>query len=112
MRAPHLNRALTLEEREGTPDGSGGYIDNWSSLGTLWAELKGIGGRDRSVDAVALSEARFKVTVRSAPAGSTERPSAGQRFRDGSRVFPILAVVDADPLGQWLTCYVREEVAR
>ena len=94
------------------PDGAGGFVESWNVLGELWVELKGASGRDRLVDGVALSDARSKVTLRAAPAGAAERPVAGQRFRDGSRVFPIVAVVDSDPLGRWLTCYVREEVAR
>ena len=57
MKAPHLNRALVLEGAQRTPDGAGGFIEAWSSLGTLWAEvLPGSGsdvlGEERMLSAV------------------------------------------------------------
>ncbi|MEM9708443.1 MAG: head-tail adaptor protein [Pseudomonadota bacterium] len=112
MKVPMLNRKFTLEAPEQTPDGLGGFLPGWIVLGSLWGELRGISGRDRDDRAAALSEARFRVTVRAAPAGASERPIPGQRLVSGTRIFPVLAVYDADPSGRWLTCYVREEAVR
>ncbi|MEL7025699.1 MAG: head-tail adaptor protein [Pseudomonadota bacterium] len=112
MRAPKLNRKFTLEAVSAAPDGSGGFVETWASLGTVWAELKGSSGRDQDIDEAALSRANFRITLRAAPAGASERPLPGQRFREGSRIFPILAVVDHDPDGRWLSCVVREEAVR
>ena len=112
MKVPNLNRRFTLEAANAVPDGAGGFLDTWAVLGTLWGELKGTGGRDIDVDAAALSQGRYRITVRAAPAGALERPRPGQRLREGPRVFPILAVVDIDPEGHWLSCVVREEEVR
>lgn len=112
MKAPKLNRRFTLEVANTAPDGSGGFIETWEALGTLWGELKGAGGRDVDIDAGAVSQGRFRVTVRSAPHGALERPLPGQRLREGQRMFPVIAVVDSDPDGRWLTCIVREELLR
>lgn len=48
-----------------------------------------------------------RVTVR-----AVARPKPGQRFREGSRVFAILAVAERDPAGRYLTCFCREEGPR
>ena len=37
-------------------------------------------------------------------------PVPQQRFRDGARVYNILAVTERDPDGLYLTCFSREEV--
>ena len=38
-RRPHLSRQLVLEDPRRLPDGAGGYVESWSALGTLWAEV-------------------------------------------------------------------------
>ncbi|MEL7459774.1 MAG: head-tail adaptor protein [Pseudomonadota bacterium] len=112
MKAPTLNRRFTLEAANTAPDGSGGFIETWETLGAVWGELKGTGGRDVDLDARAASQGRFRITVRAAPLGALERPLPGQRLREGGRVFPVIAVVDSDPEGRWLSCIVREELLR
>jgi head-tail adaptor len=42
--------------------------------------------------------------------GSDRRPRPDQRFREGARLFRILAVAEADAQGLYLTCFAREEV--
>lgn len=112
MTGPTLNRRFQLEAAETQPDGHGGFDQTWTVLGTLWGELRGMTGRDRERDAAAMSLADFRVTVRAAAPGAAERPVAGQRLREGPRVFHILSVVDRDVSGRWLTCFCREEVVR
>ena len=112
MTAPVLNRRFLLEAQDTQPDGQGGFEESWAALGTLWVELRGMTGRDRERETASLGVANFRITVRAAPFGSTERPVAGQRFREGARIFEILSVVDRDVEGRWLTCFCREEVVR
>ncbi|MFC3118295.1 head-tail adaptor protein [Jhaorihella thermophila] len=45
------------------------------------------------------------------PWGASMRPEAGQRFRDGARIFAIRAVAERDPDGRFLICFCDEEVA-
>jgi head-tail adaptor len=111
MRPPHLNRALVLEAVLRNPDGAGGYVETWSALGTLWAAFNPGSGSDVPGEEQILGAVRYRIAVRAAPSGSASRPKAGQRFREGDRVFPILAVAEADPAGRFLTCFAREEVA-
>lgn len=110
MTAPVLNRRLALEAAIRVPDGAGGHTLQWQVLGHLWAALKPGSGRERAGEFVTLATVPYRITVRAAPPGATSRPRADQRFRDGTRVFRILAVSEADPQGHYLTCFAHEEV--
>jgi head-tail adaptor len=112
MNAPNLNRALVLEGATRTPDGAGGYSEAWSALGTLWAEVLPGSGNDVLGEERMLSAVPYRVTVRGARVGAPSRPKAGQRFREGTRLFLIQAVTERDPQGRYLTCFAREEVPK
>ncbi|WP_317055021.1 head-tail adaptor protein [Roseovarius rhodophyticola] len=111
MNGPRLNRHLMLEHRERTPDGAGGFDDTWVSLGAVWADVQARTGRDASGEAVSLSTTVYRIIVRAAPYGAPSRPTPGQRFREGVRVFRIQAVAEADAQARYLTCFCEEEVA-
>ena len=111
MNAPYLNRALTLEAPVQVPDGAGGYTADWDVLGVVWGELKAGSGRERAAFAVTVSRVPYRITIRAMPYGAPSRPVAGQRFRDGGRVFHINAVAEKGHDGRFLTCHVEEEVA-
>jgi head-tail adaptor len=104
-----LNRKLILEEQQTVPDGAGGYATHWVALGTVWAEVKMGAGRERYADPLTVSQVLHRVTVRAAPSDAPSRPRATQRFRDGNRVFRILAVSERDALGRYLICLAQEE---
>lgn len=110
MRAPHLRRALVLEEALRAPDGAGGFTLSWAPLGTIWAEVAAGSGRDRAGEEVILGAVSWRITLRALPAGAALRPRPGQRFREGERSFAILAVAERDGDGRWLSCFCREEV--
>lgn len=112
MNAPHLNRALVLEGVVRTPDGAGGFTEVWTTLGTLWAEALPGSGSDVLGEERMLSAVPYRVTVRGAPFGAPSRPKAGQRLREGARLFLIQAVTERDPDGRFLTCFAREEVPK
>ena len=52
----------------------------------------------------------LRITVRAAAVGDARRPKPGQRFREGGRLFRILAVSERDTGGRYLACMAREEV--
>ena len=111
MMGMSLNRRLVLEERLETADGAGGLTQGWVALGTLWAAMDSRSGREVNRGAVRLSRAVYRVTVRAAAPGAPSRPRPDQRFREGTRVYRILAVSEHDPQARYLTCFVEEEVA-
>lgn len=107
--APKLCRRLVLEAPQQIPDGSGGLMDSWAPLGILWAEVKAGTGREIEENFLTLSYVPYRITVRAAPHASPRRPRPDQRFREGTRIFRILAVADADPGCRYLICHAREE---
>lgn len=109
---PALNRRLVLEAPERVADGAGGFAEVWQARGVLWAEMRAGLGRAGAGEEAALGLAGWRITVRAAPAGAPARPVPGQRFREGGRVFDILAVSERDGDGQYLVCTAREEVVR
>ncbi|WP_120500959.1 head-tail adaptor protein [Roseovarius sp. EL26] len=111
MKRVHLSRKLVLEAPERAPDSAGGYVESWVAIGTLWAEITARSGREAAGAATNLSQSGYRIVVRAAPVGTTARPLAGQRLRDGDRVFAIEAVNERDVHGRFLTCYAQEEVA-
>lgn len=110
MILPNLNRRLSLETPQKVPDGAGGFTVNWFSLGTLWAEVDARTGRERAEGAAPISAVSYRITVRAAPIESPSRPKPEQRFRDGSRIFWIRAVIEDSSTNKYLTCLADEEV--
>jgi len=111
MTVPVLSHALTLEAPEHVSDGAGGFHQVWSALGVHWAEISMRTGRETATSGTAISRLTCQITVRGAPVGNPERPKPQQRFRAGTRVFPIEAVAERDPEGRYLICYAVEETA-
>lgn len=111
MSAPVLNRPLMLEERGQVADGAGGFVESWTELGSLWADVQLRSGRDASGLDAALGLTSYRIVVRGAPQGAVSRPRPGQRFRDGSRYFAVHAVSEEGPDGRFLICFAEEELA-
>ena len=110
MNVPMLNRPLVLETPERVPDGAGGYVEGWTALGTLWAQVEARTGRETATAGAPISRMAWKIVVRGAAFGAPERPKPEQRFRDGDRVYVIQAVAERDPEGRYLTCFADEEL--
>ena len=108
MSAPRLNRKLVLEERARVPDSMGGFAESWTSKGAIWANLDGRSAVERRIGARTLPVVKYRIITRAAPFGADSRPRPEQRFRDGSRVFDILAVGDYDVAGHYLEIWAEE----
>jgi head-tail adaptor len=104
-----LKRELVLEAEVAAADGAGGFAQSWVEVGRLWAEVVPGSGVLSAGEEVPLARQPLRITVRGAAVGAPSRPVAGQRFRDGARVYAILAVTERDPDGRWLVCAAREE---
>ncbi len=108
--AVRLNRKLVLEEAQRAPDGAGGQVETWVALGTVWASVSAGAGREQGGQLVTVSKVPYRIVVRAEPEGSPARPKPDQRFRDGGRIFRILAVAEHDAAAHYLMCHAREEV--
>lgn len=106
-----LSRSLVLEARERTPDGAGGFSESWVRVGTLWASVTPRVAREDFLGAVERPRVRYRIIVRGAPVGAARRPRPDQRLREGSRIFDILTVTEADPAGRYLEVLAEEGLA-
>ena len=111
MKQLNLNRKLVLEDPQRVPDDAGGFATDWQPLGTVWASISPGTGRERALHQLPRSHVPLRVFVRAAPVASPSRPVAGQRFREGSRIYNINAVTEKDQSGRYLLCHADEEVA-
>ena len=107
--AYRLNRKLVLEMPARMPDGAGGFVQSWMPLGSLWAHVIARTGREAAGVASPMSRVAYKIIVRAASVGSTQRPYPDQRFREGDRLFRIVAVTEDDADGRYLVCTAQEE---
>jgi head-tail adaptor len=107
--AGDLTRRLVLEAPASVVDATGGQVIVWTALGEVWAEMRVVSGRERREDPVRLGVTGWRVRLRASAPDSLARPRAGQRFREGPRVFAILSVAEADGGGRWLECRCEEE---
>ncbi len=112
MTPPVLDRRLVLETPQQIPDGAGGYQTSWVALGTLWAQIRPGTGRETRGPAAPMSRVPYRIVLRAASPGSDARPRAGQRLREGGRLFAVLAVAEADPAGRYLTVQAEEETVQ
>lgn len=106
-----LNRLLVLEDRQRIPDDAGGFSETWVALGEVWAEVRVRTGRGTEYGLLPTARTAYRIVVRGAPFGVPSRPMAGQRFREGDRLYQIEAVAERDPEGRYLICFATEEVA-
>lgn len=111
MKIPNLTQPMTLEEALRVSDGAGGYTETWVGLGVVWAHIRAGSGREKADASATISSVPYRITVRAAPHGATNRPRADQRFRLGARLFNIVAVIEADSAGRHLVCHAVEEVS-
>lgn len=105
-----LNRRLELEAPQHSPDGAGGRVRGWSTLGVLWGRVEPRSGRFAEGAVGAVSRRGFRITLRAAPVGHGARPVPGQRLRMGQRLFRIEAVTEREPEALYLICDCEEEV--
>jgi len=110
MARPRLSRPLVLEAPDRAPDGAGGFTQVWTVRGTLWAEITPRSGGGSGDQPLRLSRTTYRLTVRAAPQGAPSRPEAGQRLRDGTRLFHVLAVTESEAGAGYLTLWSEEEV--
>lgn len=110
MSGVKLNHRALLEVAESSPDGAGGFDLSWRTLGELWAMVEPRSGRLTSGDVSPVSLLSYRVTVRAAPVGQSNRPLPGQRFSVGGRFLAINAVHALDTDSRYLVCHCEEEM--
>lgn len=91
LKAGSLNRRVSIEVLESTPNGSGGFYSAWVPLMTVWAEVIALRGGEALVQNVQRSTQLFRVTIR----WRSDVTSANRLMLDG-RAMNIISCEDVD----------------
>lgn len=106
MTAPgELRHRLVLEEPLETPDGAGGMTRTYQSLAPLWAKVVPVSARDQVVAAAPGATVTHRIVIRRRDDVTTRH-----RFRDGTRVFRIITLREADGSGRFTEIGAEERV--
>jgi len=98
-----LRHRLTLEELSRVADDGGGFTESWVAVATIFADLRPISGSER-VEADRLTGSVTHGVVLRYRAGVVP----AMRFREGTRIFQIVMVIDVEERRRWLRCLCEE----
>jgi SPP1 family predicted phage head-tail adaptor len=98
-----LRHRVTLERPERTSDGAGGFIRSWAEEAALWADIRPSSGGERVEADRMAGRLSHEISLRYRPGVVPE-----MRFRQGTRLFHILAVIDVEERRRWLKCLCEE----
>lgn len=97
-----LNKRITIQERTLTQDGYGQELDDWISKGTVWANVKPIGGREKLrsgvVDSVLSHTIAIRYSARFMPPASAD----AWRIVYKGRFFNIKGARDVDEAHEFI----------
>ena len=103
-----LNRKFTLEALAATPDGAGGQAEVWAPLGEHFVSLTASAGRERNPGGRPSARVTHTCWLRYYDYDDPARPRPDQRFREGTRIYAIRAIAEADDLRRYLVCWLEE----
>lgn len=59
-----LDQRVTIQVKQSTPDGGGGYTETWSDVATVWAYVRPMSGAERTQAQQVEAPAMYRVTIR------------------------------------------------
>jgi SPP1 family predicted phage head-tail adaptor len=87
----NLRRRVAIESATRTADGGGGVAVAWSSVATVWAEIKALSGAEAVIAEGLQGKVTHEIMIR-----KRMDVSPAMRLRYGARIFVIWAVLDRD----------------
>ncbi|MCU0955092.1 MAG: phage head closure protein [Hyphomicrobium sp.] len=100
-----MRHRLALESMVPVPDGAGGSISSWAHVSPVWARIRPLSGSEVSDAGGLAGRVSHEITIR-----YRDDVAPPQRFRLGSRIFDIKAVIDEREAHRFLICLVEERV--
>ena len=98
-----LNQRALLLAKTLTPDGGGGFSDNWEAFASVWVAVEPLSGTD------AFGPDRLEARVRHRLALRRRGDvAAGQRAQVGARLFRIHTLLDEGPQSSLMTLLCEE----
>ena len=101
-----LRFRVILESPARIAEDGGAASYSWSSLGSMFARIKPIAGREIVAADGTSARVTHEVTLR-----HRDPIDATMRFIDGTRVLEIRAVLDMEGRRRWLRCLCEERLA-
>lgn len=95
-----LSTRATLQSVTRTRDATGGVVEAWAAVATVWAEVAQLSGRELERARQVAAEVTTRVTLR-----SRSGVSADSRFAVGSRTLRVVSAVDD---GRFIECLCAE----
>lgn len=103
IRIGDLRHRLTLEQPVRVDDDSGGAVETWTAVDSLWAGLRPLSGNERAAADQLAGRVTHEVWVRYR-AGVEPK----MRFAAGGRTFEIRAVIDSGERRRFMKCLCEE----
>lgn len=91
MIATKLNTRVAIQSYTATRDATGGEVETWATVATLWAQVRATGGGERYINQQIVAQVTHTVSLRYT-AGITPK----MRVLIGSRVLDIQQVQNVD----------------
>lgn len=105
MKPGNLRHRVTIQQLTRTDDGAGGYIETWTAVATVWADVYPLKGNERYEAQQVQANLSHRVTIRYR-AGIV--PS--MRLQYGTRTLNIEAVIDPEERHRELVLMCSEVV--
>ena len=103
LQAGSFSIRLTLQQRQETDDGAGGFISAWQDVQPVWARIVPVAGIVTQAAANLEHDITHWIYIR-----ASDAVQPGMRFVKGSRIFDIDTVHDPDETGRYRVCRVVE----
>lgn len=100
-----MRQRLALEEATAVADGAGGSVVSWVLVADVWAAIHPRSGLERVIAGGIEGRVTHEITIRHRAGVAPQR-----RFRLGTRIFDIKAVIDPEEAHRFLICLVEERV--
>lgn len=98
-RIGRLRHRLSIEQEQRTADGGGGAAVAWQEVAEVWGLVEATGGREEVGADRVTGTAQALIVIR-----HRGDVVPAMRFRRGGEAFHILAVLDKDGRGRFLSC--------
>lgn len=108
MRIADLRNRVVVQSTSVTLDASGAPEDTWSAVGTRWAQVEPLTGREAFEARSLHSDVDHRITMRYDATVGAATPK--HRLLWGSRAFDILSVVNVGERDEYLEFMAREAV--
>lgn len=101
--AGRMRHRFEVREKVETPDGAGGFFEEWQRRFDVWAEIEPMGAASAYQARAQSSEISHRLRIR-----KRADVRAGMRMLRQRRVFDLLTVFDPDETGRFLVLEARE----